>query len=167
MICEDMQNEALIRSKFAGMKRIASSIGRLFSRRHYLLMDGTRSCAYIPRRTYRRLTRLLERSMERDPKAENSLRFVWTRCGGEWQLLVNPSKDAAPMICTHGLVKDSGGRILVPCPYLQQIYWVMGLPPEWCGRVDVRFERIPAAGAIGQLGLTEARKAKNEKTEEK
>lgn len=106
---------------------------RKMGRRHYLLMDGMHSCAYIPRHTYKYLNKLLERRFEEDPKAENSLRFVWSRMGGRYVLAVNP--DGVDMTSTHGLTRDMGGRILIPCPYIQQIYQAYGLEPEWCGRM--------------------------------
>jgi len=147
----------LKRRNFAGMSRKWTHIlSGLFGRRYYLLTDGTHSCVYVPKRTYRRLTRLLERSLERDPKAENSLRFVWTRCGGEWLLIVNPSKDAVPMNCTHGLTRDSDGRILIPCPYVQQIYARFGIEPEWCGRMEAAFK--PTRGkAVAAMELKDKR----------
>ena len=114
-------------------------IGRM-RRRHYLLMDGMHSCAYIPRHTYKYLNRLLEKRLEEDPKAENSLRFVWSRMGGRYVLVINPEN--AGMAQTHGLTRDTGGRILIPCPYIQQIYQAYGLEPEWCGRMRIEELRV-------------------------
>lgn len=108
--------------------------------RHYLLVDGMHSCAYIPRHTYKYLNKLLERRLEEDPKAENSLRFVWSRMGGRYVLAVNPRD--VDMTSTHGLTRDTGGRILIPCPYIQQIYQTYGIEPEWCGRVYLEELRI-------------------------
>lgn len=108
--------------------------------RHYLLMDGMHSCAYIPRHTYKYLNKLLERQLEEDPKAENSLRFVWSRMGGRYVLVINP--DGVDMTSTHGLTRDTGGRILIPCPYMQQIYQAYGLEPERCGRMYLEELRI-------------------------
>lgn len=140
-----------MRAKFAAMKRVAEALRRVFrGRRYYLLMDGMHSCAYVPRGTYRKLMRLLYESLERDPRAENSLRFLWTRRGGEWLLLVNPSKDVVLMTCTHGLTRDVKGRVLVPCPYMQQMYAWQGVAPEWCGRMEVRFVE-PCVEAAGEL----------------
>lgn len=115
-----------------GRIRRIGQIGRMWQR-HYLLMDGMHSCAYIPRHTYKYLNKLLERRLEEDSKAENSLRFVWSRMGGRYVLAVNP--DGVDMTSTHGLTRDMGGRILIPCPYIQQIYQAYGLEPEWCGRM--------------------------------
>lgn len=107
----------------------------LWNRRDYLLTDGMQSCAYLPRRLYRRLMKRLERSLRDDPKAENSLRFVWTRCGDAYLLLVNPKREFVALNCTHGLARDSGGRVFIACPYLQQIYWRLGVAPMSCGRI--------------------------------
>lgn len=115
-----------------GLIRRIGQIGRMW-RRHYLLMDGMHSCAYIPKWTYRYMNKLLVKSLEDEPKAENSLRFVWSRMGGMYVLAVNP--DGVDMTSTHGLTRDTGGRILIPCPYIQQIYQTYGLKPEWCGRM--------------------------------
>lgn len=129
----------------------------MFGRRYYLLMDGMHSCAYLPRRTYRKLTRMLEKSLEQDPKAENSLRFLWTRKTGhgscdEYLCVVNPDLQGGMMNCTHGLVKDDKGRILIPCPYVQEIYARFGVEPGWCGRVEVRF--LPTHGkALAEMVL--------------
>lgn len=108
--------------------------------RHYLLMDGMHSCAYIPKHTYKYLNRLLAKRLEENPKAENSLRFVWSRMGGSFVLAVNP--EGVDMTQTHGLTRDTAGRILIPCPYIQQIYLAYGLEPEWCGRVYLEELRI-------------------------
>ena len=104
--------------------------------RHYLLMDGMHSCAYIPGHTYKYLSRLLAKRLEENPKAENSLRFVWSRLGGSFVLAVNP--EGVDMTQTHGLTRDTAGKILIPCPYIQQIYQAYGLKPEWCGRLYLR-----------------------------
>ena len=130
-------------SNFGGMKW---NIVRLWSRRgHYLLMDGMHSCAYIPRHTYRMLHRTMCRELDRNPKAENSLRFLWSRSADSGYLLtVNPQ--GVDMLRTHGLATDTGRRILVPCPYIQQIYQHCGLAPEWCGRVYL--ERMPQMGGL-------------------
>ena len=105
-------------------------------RRHYLLMDGLNSCAYIPRHTYGYLNRLMLKELERNPEAENSLRFVWARMGDSYVLAVNPTE--VEMTQTHGLTRDSGGRVIIPCPYVQQIYQAYGLEPERCGRMWIR-----------------------------
>lgn len=81
------------------------------------------------------MNKLLVKSLEDAPKAENSLRFVWSRMGGRYVLAVNP--DGVDMTSTHGLTRDTGGRILIPCPYIQQIYQTYGLEPEWCGRMYI------------------------------
>lgn len=141
------------RGKFAGMKRLLDAIKRLFhGRRHFLLMDGTHSCVYVPRRTYRKWMRMLYRSLEADPKAENSLRFLWTVCGGRWLLLINPSKNDVHMACTCGLARDSEGRIIIPCPYIQRMLHAFDLPIGYCGRVRIVFEK-PYCGAIAQMRL--------------
>lgn len=140
--------------KDVGEMRLIRLIRRIRTAgRHYLLMDGMHSCAYIPKHTYKYLNRLLERRLEENPKAENSLRFVWSRMGGSFVLAVNP--EGVDMTQTHGLTRDTAGRILIPCPYIQQIYLAYGLEPEWCGkiylgelrnRVNRRTERTGKAG---------------------
>ena len=109
-------------------------------RRHYLLMDGLNSCAYIPRHTYDYLNRLMLKELERNPKAENSLRFVWSRMGNGYVLAVNPTE--VEMTRTHGLTRDCMKRVLIPCPYVQQIYQAYGLEPERCGRMYLKELRI-------------------------
>ena len=109
-------------------------------RRHYLLMDGLNSCAYIPRHTYHYLNRLMLKELEHNMKAENSLRFVWSRMGDKFVLAVNPTE--VEMTQTHGLTRDSGGRVLIPCPYVQQIYQTYGLEPERCGRMYLKKLKI-------------------------
>lgn len=105
-------------------------------RRHYLLMDGLNSCVYIPRHTWNYLNGLMLKELRRNPKAENSLRFIWSRCGSRYVVAVNPSD--VEMTQTHGLARDSMKRVFVPCPYVQQIYQAYGLAPEWCGRVYLK-----------------------------
>lgn len=109
-------------------------------RRHFLLMDGLNSCAYIPKHTYGYLNRLMLKQLECGPEAENSLRFVWSRMGGRFVLAVNPTE--VEMTQTHGLTRDCGGRVLIPCPYVQQIYQAYGLEPERCGRVYLKKLKI-------------------------
>lgn len=123
---------------------------RKMGRRHYLLMDGMHSCAYIPKWTYRYMNKLLVKSLEDEPKAENSLRFVWSRMGGRYVLAVNP--DGVDMTSTHGLTRDTGGRILIPCPYIQQIYQTYGLEPEWCGRMYIDELRIKSEELRNKAG---------------
>lgn len=131
---------------------------RLVRSRHYLLMDGMNSCAYVPRRTYRRWMGQLYASLEADPKAENSLRFVWTKTkrgegyGVDYLLLINPDKRMVAMNCTMGLTKDNKGRVLIPNPYVQEIYAAYGLAPDWCGRMAVRFVK-PQVGTIATMVL--------------
>lgn len=125
--------------RLIGLARRIRAVGR-----HYLLVDGMHSCAYIPRHTYKYLNKLLERRLGEDPKAENSLRFVWSRMGGRYVLAVNPRD--VDMTSTHGLARDTGGRILIPCPYIQQIYQTYGIEPEWCGRVYLEELRIKSEG---------------------
>lgn len=108
----------------------------IFGKRHYVLMDGMHSCAYIPKHTYRYFNRLLLKSLDEDRNAENSLRFLWARAGDRYLLMINPSD--VEMNCTHGLAADTGKRILIPCPYIQQIYHAYGLPPEYCGRMYLK-----------------------------
>ena len=112
----------------------------LLQNRHYLLMDGLNSCAYIPRHTYGYLNRLMLKELERNPEAENSLRFVWARMGDSYVLAVNPTE--VGMTQTHGLTRDSGGRVIIPCPYVQQIYQAYGLDPERCGRMYLKEVKI-------------------------
>lgn len=138
-----MQKKTMAKHNFAAMKRFVKAFIGHFCRRHYLLMDGMHSCAYLPKHTYRKLMRMLEKSLERDPKAENSLRFVWGRSGGRYCVVVNHND--IPMTCTHGLVRDDKGRILIPCPYVQQIYAQYGIEPEWCGRMRVKFLKTDKA----------------------
>lgn len=128
-------------------------LGKIFGKRHYLLTDGMHSCVYIPKHTYAYLNKMLIRSLDADPKGENSLRFVWSRTDKGYILAVNPHN--VEMTQTHGLARDCKGRVLIPCPYLQQIYCALGLDPEYCGRVYVdqkkqnnallMFNLIPAA----------------------
>ena len=114
-----------------------NKIGQWPWRRHYLLMDGMHSCAYIPRHTYRMLHGMMRRELRRDAMAENSLRFLWSRASdGSYVLTVNPQ--GVEMLRTHGLATDSGGRVLVACPYVQQVYHAYGKEPEWCGRMYLR-----------------------------
>lgn len=155
-----MRTDRSGKSKFAAMKRFFNILRKLFRARGCrLLMDGTHSCVYVPKRTYRKLMGMLYRSLEEDPKAENSLRFLWTKCGGRWLLIVNPDKGAVPMACTHGLTRDDKGRIIIPCPYMQQILQSYGLPPEWCGRMGIGFFGTPLyLGAAGQMILTRPEK---------
>lgn len=108
---------------------------KIWGRRHYLLMDGMHSCVYIPKGTYRYLNRLLEKSLEADSMAENSLRFLWSKAGGRYVLTINP--EGVEMSMTHGLALDSGSRIIIPCPYIQQIYCAYGIDPEYCGRMYI------------------------------
>jgi len=117
---------------------LLSRLGRKLGRKGYLLMDGMNSCAYIPERTYRQMMKRLLKSLDRNPKGENSLRFLWTRePDGEYILAVNPR--GTDMTCTHGLVRDNNGGILIPCPYVQRVYHKMGLEPEWCGKVYLEY----------------------------
>lgn len=112
-------------------------------------MDGMQSLAYVPRRTYRRLMKRLEGQLRRDKKAENSLRFVWTRCGDDYLLLVNPPVGVVAMNCTHGLARDNAGRVFIACPYVQQIYCRYGLAPTYCGRIVLEEQK-----AIGGVLIT-------------
>ena len=80
------------------------------------------------------------KQLECDPEAENSLRFVWSRMGGRFVLAVNPTE--VEMTQTHGLTRDCGGRVLIPCPYVQQIYQAYGLEPKRCGRVYLKKLKI-------------------------
>lgn len=109
-------------------------------RRHYLLIDGLNSCAYIPWHTYGYLNRLMLKELERNPEAENSLRFVWSRLGDGYVLAVNPTE--VDMARTHGLTRDCMKRVLIPCPYVQQIYQAYGLEPERCGRMYLKELRM-------------------------
>lgn len=116
---------------FANMKWLK----KIFGRRHYLLMDGMHSCVYIPKHTYRYFNRLLLKSLKADSKAENSLRFLWSKMGGRYMLIINPG--GVDMNMTHGLALDTGSRIIIPCPYIQQIYCAYGLTPDYCGRMYI------------------------------
>ena len=100
-------------------------------------MDGMHSCAYIPRHTYRMLYGLMCRELERDAKAENSLRFLWSRVrGGGYVLTVNPQ--GVDMARTNGLA---------------------GLEPEWCGRMQLA--RVRGGGRwLAQFELKPSRKCK-------
>lgn len=135
-----------------------NKIGLWPRRRHYLLMDGMHSCAYIPRHTYRMLYGLMCRELERDAKAENSLRFLWSRVrGGGYVLTVNPQ--GVDMARTNGLATDTGKRVLIPCPYVQQIYQACGFEPEWCGRILLA--RVRGGGRwLAQFELKPSRKCK-------
>lgn len=124
---------------------ISEKLVGLLRRRHYLLMDGLNSCAYIPKHTYGYLNRLMLKELERDPQTENSLRFVWSRMGDRFVLAVNPSE--VEMTQTHGLARDCNKRVFVPCPYVQQIYQAYGLQPERCGRIYLKAIRNKPYGA--------------------
>ena len=131
--------------KNKGELGVLGELGRMLrrmlpERRHYLLMDGLNSCAYIPRHTYSYLNRLMLKELERNQKAENSLRFVWSRLGDGYVLAVNPTE--VDMTRTHGLTRDCMNRVLIPCPYVQQIYQAYGLKPEWCGRMYLKELKI-------------------------
>ena len=124
---------------------VLGELGRMLrrmlpERRHYLLTDGLNSCAYIPRHTYGYLNKLMLKELERNHEAENSLRFVWARMGDSYVLAVNP--DDVEMTRTHGLTRDCMKRVLIPCPYVQQIYQAYGLEPEWCGRMYLKELKI-------------------------
>lgn len=107
-------------------------------RRHYLLVDGAHSCVYIPRHTYRMLNKRLLKSLRKNPEAENSLRFLWLKVArrGNYCLSVNP--DDIDMGKTQGLATDTEKRVIIPCPYLQQMFCDYGLAPDFCGRVYIR-----------------------------
>ena len=131
--------------KNKGRLGVLGELGRMLrrmlpERRHYLLMDGLNSCAYIPRHTYSYLNRLMLKELERNQKAENSLRFVWSRLGDGYVLAVNPTE--VDMTRTHGLTRDCMNRVLIPCPYVQQIYQAYGLEPECCGRMYLKELKI-------------------------
>lgn len=125
---------------------VLGELGRMLrrmlpERRHYLLMDGLNSCAYIPRHTYGYLNKLMLKELERNPKkAENSLRFVWARCGGRYVLAINPGE--VGMTQMHGLTTDNMKRVLIPCPYVQQIYQAYSLEPERCGKMYLKELKI-------------------------
>lgn len=117
----------------------------IFGRRHYLLIDGMHSCAYIPRHTYRYLYRKMVKALGKNPEAENSLRFLWSHTPSGYMLAVNP--DGVEMTRTHGLTVDSNKRVLIPCPYIQWILHAYGLEPEFCGRIYL--EKTDIKGLAG------------------
>ena len=114
--------------------RVSEIFKMLAGKKYYLLMDGMHSCVYVPKHTYRYLYRLMLKSLDKNSKAENSLRFLWSReQTGKYLLTVNPA--TVEMTRTHGLALDNKKRMIIPCPYIQQIYQSYGLPPEYCGRI--------------------------------
>ena len=124
-------------SKFAKIMVLNRIFKALAGKRYYLLMDGMHSCAYIPKNTYRYMNKLMLKSLDKDPKAENSLRFLWTHLNdGRFGLAVNPMN--VEMTRTHGLTMDNKKRIIIPCPYIQHIYQAYGLEPEYCGRLYLK-----------------------------
>ena len=120
-------------------------IKKIFNKRHYLLADGMHSCMYIPKHTYRYLNKRLIKSVKENPKAENSLRFLWIKMSDRYYVAVNPEN--INLNETHGLTLDEGKRIIIPCPYLQQIYAAYQILPEYCGRLYLQEQptsKIPA-----------------------
>lgn len=143
----------MLKGLFNKIARFINDLLDILLGRHYLLFDGTLSCAYIPKHTYRYLNKLLLKSLDRNPKAENSLRFLWSRIlhSDQWALSVNPAD--VEMISTHGLTLDTHHRILIPCPYIQQIYLSLDLQPEWCGRLYLDKLNIDVANSLINFSL--------------
>lgn len=83
---------------------------------------------------------MLVKEVTKNKCAENSLRFLWTMVedgtSKKAALIVNP--DNIPLIQTHGLTRSTAGNIVIPCPYIQVIYHLLDLSPEYCGRIYLR-----------------------------
>ena len=83
---------------------------------------------------------MLVKEVTKNKCAENSLRFLWTMVedgtSKKAALIVNP--DNIPLAQTHGLTRSTAGNIVIPCPYIQGIFHLLDLSPEYCGCIYLR-----------------------------
>lgn len=117
---------------------------------HTITADADNACVYLSRPLYRELTRALDKSLARDPAAENSLRFQWASELNTHTHLLRVNPRGLSLNLTHGLTRDRSGHILIPCPYLQHILHRLDLPPDYRGPLLL----IPAPDQASIISFT-------------
>ena len=116
-----------------------SYIRNIFKKKDYLLIDSMNSCCYVPKHTFKHFEKMLMDGIEAGRK-DKSVRFLWSNHGT--MLHINPS--TVDKACMHGYTRDTQKRVIIPCPYIQQILFSYNLPYDWHGRVYL--EQVAAVG---------------------
>ena len=120
-------------------------IRNLFSKKDYLLIDSMHSCCYVPKHTFKHFDTMLMEGIEAGRK-DKSVRFLWSSHGT--RLHINPA--TVDKACTHGYTRDTKKRVIIPCPYIQQILHANNLPYDWCGRIYLE-KTEPVGGSLASF----------------